>query len=165
MSRDWQIDISVSSELPDSVNEEQVRQLLLSCFSDLAQEPIPQSVHHVSVLFTDDREIQALNRDYRGKDRPTDVLSFCQLEETEHDLPPQLTPSSLGDIVISVETTTRQAKEFGVSFFEELARLLIHGLLHLFLYDHEDVPEEEANRMFEKQELLLERYASYLAKS
>lgn len=104
----------------------------------------------LSLLLTTDKEIASLNLKYRGKKGPTDVLSFAQNEgetqiETEH----------LGDLVISLETCARQAKEFGVSFLEELNRLLVHGLLHLLGYDHENVPKAEAKKMRDKEEELL----------
>ena len=103
---------------------------------------LPESIAELSILLTDDKEIHTLNRDYRGKDKPTDVLSFATLDG-------QLLPgmTSLGDLVISIPTTRRQAKEYGVSFDAELKRLVIHGILHLMGYDHEKVPAREANRM------------------
>jgi len=82
----------------------------------------------ISILFVDDDEIQVLNRDYRGKDKPTDVLSFPQDEEIG---------SILGDVVISLETAKRQAKEKGHPFIREVFILLTHGILHLIGYDHE----------------------------
>lgn len=79
----------------------------------------------VSVLITDDDRIQELNKTYRNKNKPTDVLSFPMDDE-------QL----LGDIVISMDTAKAQAESFKVSLDEELSRLLVHGLLHLLGYDH-----------------------------
>ncbi len=96
----------------------------------------------VSVLFLDDKEIRKLNREYRGVDRPTDVLSFAL---NEGDLPDPY-PEALGDIVISVESAARQAEEAGCSFENEITRLLVHGALHLLGYDHER-SEKEAAKM------------------
>ena len=79
----------------------------------------------VSILLTDDDGIRGLNKKYRGIDRPTDVLSFS-LDDSY----------MLGDIVISLERVSVQAKDYCVSFDEELSRLLLHGLLHLLGYDH-----------------------------
>jgi len=87
----------------------------------------------LSLLITDDEEIWSLNRLYRSVDRPTDVLSFSQLEGEG----PPTTPELLGDVVISWETAERQAAELGHTLLEELRRLLIHGVLHLLGYDHE----------------------------
>jgi rRNA maturation RNase YbeY len=89
-----------------------------------------------------DLEIHALNRQYRGKDKPTDVLSF--------PLADALQPSLLGDVVISIETAARQAQRRRHSLGEELQTLLIHGVLHLLGYDHE-VSRSEAIRMHRKE--------------
>lgn len=91
----------------------------------------------VEVIFVDDREISRYNRTYRGKDSPTDVLSF----PVEGDFPFQ----PLGSLIISVETARRQAEEMGHSVEEEIQILFLHGLLHLLGYDHEtDNGEMEA---------------------
>ena len=80
----------------------------------------------VTVVLVSDRKIKELNRTYRGRNRPTDVLSFSYDDE-----------SYLGDIIISVETAQRQAQEEGHSLERELSILVIHGFLHLLGYDHE----------------------------
>jgi len=103
-----------------------------------------------SLLLTRDKTIRQLNRDYRGKDSPTDVLSFPQDEEAVNDAGKQM----LGDVVISVETAGRQAREHSLSFEEELILLTIHGLLHLLGYDHEQsrddarIMKRETRRLF-----------------
>jgi rRNA maturation RNase YbeY len=109
--------------------------------------------------------VHALNREFRGKDRPTDVLSFSQLEETTPGgmpsglrLPPgqaclPLVPAAgaaLGDVVISVDTARRQARRLGVAPAARMRTLLVHGLLHLLGYDHERSPAE-ARRMFARE--------------
>lgn len=113
------------------------------------------SERELSVLLTDDQEIHRLNRDYRGKDRSTDVLSFSLQEDSEDDFAADL----LGDVVVSLDTALRQAAEQHVSPAEELLRLMIHGTLHLLGYEHEDVPVETAERMREKEQELLELLA------
>jgi probable rRNA maturation factor len=91
----------------------------------------------VSLVFCDEAFIHALNRDYRGKDRPTDVLSF----------PQDPTSGILGDVVISVPTAQRQAVEHGHSLAAEVEWLFLHSLLHLLGYDHEtDEDAEEMDR-------------------
>lgn len=97
----------------------------------------------LSVLLTGNSEIRELNREYRGKDKPTDVLSF-----------PMEDPCLLGDIVISIEKAASQAEEFGVTFDEEMARLLVHGLLHLAGYDHVR-GGRQARKMKDKEEELM----------
>lgn len=82
----------------------------------------------LSVVLTDDAAIHALNKQWRGKDKPTDVLSFPQ-EGFAHT-------KVLGDVVISVETAARQAPRFGNDFSAELDRLIVHGVLHLVGHDH-----------------------------
>lgn len=147
----WEIDISIEIEALEE-QEESIRSFLLECLTELAHEPISESVCHVSVLITGDATVQELNATYRGKDKPTDVLSFAQLEGED------MASESLGDIVVSLDTAMRQAEEFHVTLPQELSRLLVHGLLHLFLYDHENVSEEEAQRMFQKQDKILRRH-------
>lgn len=110
---------------------------------------IPEGVSEVSLLFTDDSKIKALNRDYRGKDSATDVLSFPQLEGPETPL------TSLGDIVISVETALRDTAELDVSPQAHTLWLFVHGLLHLLGYDHEGVSESEAQRMYDRERTII----------
>jgi rRNA maturation RNase YbeY len=95
----------------------------------------------LSVALVDDATMQQLNREWRGKDRPTDVLAFAQREgEAPHD------PSLLGDVVISIPTAERQAERRGWPLERELTELLVHGILHLLGYDHEG-SSTEARRM------------------
>ena len=98
-----------------------------------------------SLLFADDGEVHELNREWRGKDRPTNVLSFPMLERDEllalaQEGPPEL----LGDIALALETCTREAADKGVPLDHHAAHLIIHGLLHLAGYDHETGPEDAA---------------------
>lgn len=91
--------------------------------------------YEVSLRLTGDAAIHELNRDYRGKDKPTDVLAFAQREGPAGALHPEL----LGDLVISVETARRQARR---GLYAELLHLASHGLCHLLGYDHRDDAEE-----------------------
>lgn len=98
------------------------------------------AVHReVSVLLTDDAEIQTLNRDYRGVDKPTDVLAFAMDEAGAVDL-------SLGDVVISVERARAQAASRNVELDRELELLAVHGTLHLLGYDHAEPGEARVMR-------------------
>lgn len=92
----------------------------------------------LSVLLCDDNVIQALNRGYRGKDKPTDVLAFAMGEGEGLDASSGL----LGDVVISTDTAARQAKAKGRPVRDEIIMLLAHGLLHLLGYDHQNTKEE-----------------------
>jgi probable rRNA maturation factor len=101
----------------------------------------------LTVTFIRDRAMRRLNRDYRGIDGPTDVLSFAYHEGEEaaaHD-----ETSHIGDVVISVETAERYARELGLSFGREIEHLVIHGALHLAGYDHE-TDDGEMNRLERK---------------
>lgn len=110
----------------------------------------------VSLTLVDDARIHELNRDYRGVDRPTDVLSFALQEETE-DEPDILDYEDdlLGDIIISVERARAQAEEYGHSFERELVYLAVHGTLHLLGYDHEQ--EEDKVDMRRQEERVMSR--------
>ncbi len=110
----------------------------------------------VSLLLAGDALLHRLNRDFRQIDRPTDVLSFPQLEGraalVQHRASPQQ-PLALGDVVISVERARRQAEELGHSLERELGYLLVHGVLHLCGYDHETDEEQAEMRRLEEQAL------------
>ncbi len=96
----------------------------------------------LSLAFVTDQTIHELNRQYRHKDQPTDVLSFPLADER--------CPTLLGDVVISIDTARRQARQRKRAFADELRALLIHGILHLLGYDHE-VSDSEAVRMRRKE--------------
>ena len=108
----------------------------------------------ISVTLTDDGHIHELNREYRGVDRPTDVLSFPMFAFDGADEPPAKGDFELGDIVISVERAKVQAKEYGHSVRREIAFLSVHSTLHLLGWDHETSPEDE-RRMFAKQDEIM----------
>jgi probable rRNA maturation factor len=110
----------------------------------LDSEGAPRDVE-LSLVFSDDAFIHALNRDYRGKDKPTDVLSF----------PQGLDSGMLGDVVISVPTSERQAVEGGRPVEAEVEWLFVHGVLHLLGYEDETeegavLMDERARRVFER---------------
>lgn len=109
----------------------------------------------LSLVLTDDPAIRALNAQWRGQDKPTDVLSFPLDESAEGvDGPvPELEGGPLGDIVISLDTAARQAAEHGLSLDEELTFLLVHGLCHLLGHDH-GAPDEAASMRLEEDRLL-----------
>jgi len=112
----------------------------------------------LSLSVVTDRGIRALNRTYRGIDSATDVLSFSQIEQAgvAPADPRSVTNSAglmLGDVVISIDTALRQARELRVTPASRMRRLLIHGFLHLIGYDHERSPSE-ARRMFARERAL-----------
>lgn len=104
---------------------------------------------NISVHFIGDTRMTSLNRVYRGKNKTTDVLSFAATEDVSGvDFPDP--EKEWGDIFISVPQIKRQAKQFGVSYKQELTRMLVHGVLHIFGYDH--MVPADATIMFAKQE-------------
>ncbi len=110
----------------------------------------------VSVMVAGDAELHDLNRDYRGVDAPTDVLSFASEDDVGEVMfvrPPDA-PRYLGDIAISYERVVEQAAEYGHSHERELAYLTVHGVLHLLGYDHE-LGEEEAAAMRMREEAVM----------
>lgn len=119
----------------------------------------------VSLTFTNDEEIHQLNLEYRGIDRPTDVLSFAMQEEGKDELgiifevdnEDETDPISgmLGDIIISVDTAKAQSEEYGHSLEREIGFLFVHGFLHLIGYDHQDDRSEA--EMTAKQEAILKQ--------
>lgn len=106
-------------------------------FAEKAAAAIGKNGSTATVAFVSDKAIRQLNQQFRNVDKPTDVLSFPADEQDK---------LNLGDIAISVETAARQAKENGLTFDEEVAQLILHGLLHLSGYDHE-TDNGEMNRL------------------
>lgn len=107
-----------------------------------------------NVIIINNEEIHKINKEYRGIDRPTDVISFA-LEDYK-DIKYENDYRVLGDIYISIDKVKEQAKEYGHSEKRELAFLAVHGLLHLLGYDHMEKKDEKV--MFSKQELILDGY-------
>ncbi|AMW98734.1 rRNA maturation RNase YbeY [Rummeliibacillus stabekisii] len=112
----------------------------------------------LSVTFVTNESIHEINRTYRQKDAPTDVISFALEEIGEGETPiiAEGMPRVLGDIIISTDRTIEQAEEYGHSFERELGFLAVHGFLHLLGYDHMD-PEDE-RVMFGKQDEILNSF-------
>ena len=109
----------------------------------------------VSVTFTDNEKIQKINNEFRGIDKPTDVLSFPLTDYESADVPfVDELDGSLGDIVISLERAKEQAEEFGHSFDREIAFLTVHSMLHLLGYDHVNNEEEELDMRRRQSDVL-----------
>lgn len=106
----------------------------------------------VSLLLTDDEEIQSLNKKYRNIDTPTDVLAFSQIGKVNNTaVLCDKEEFLLGDIVISVETAQRQAVELGHSLLYELMLLSVHGFLHLLGFDHDYEKKNDKMKSLEKE--------------
>jgi probable rRNA maturation factor len=112
----------------------------------------------LSVTFVTNERIQEINREYRGKDQPTDVISFAMEEmgKGEIKILGDHLPKHLGDIIISIPKTRHQAEEYGHSFIRELGFLSVHGFLHLLGYDH--MNDEDEAKMFARQTEILDDY-------
>ncbi len=119
----------------------------------------------VTIMLSNDERLRALNLEFNGEDSVTDVLSFNETEGWHNGVPPEDSDAAkpflssgetprLGDIVISVEQTARQAAERGIPLEREISMLAIHGILHLLGYDHADPEEEKV--MFGKTDRVLD---------
>jgi len=110
----------------------------------------------LSVLFTDDRRMATLNSRYMEREGPTNVLAFPMYDAVSRESAiPDVETALLGDVVISVETAQKEAKEVGETLEQTVDRLLIHGVLHLLGHDHVD-SEEQADLMEKEEKRLLE---------
>lgn len=109
---------------------------------------LPAPRLEVSILLTDDTQIQELNREYRQQDKPTNVLSFAALDE-DSPIPPD-GPILLGDVIVAYQTTEREARDEGKSFADHLSHLVVHGVLHLLGYDHIEDGEAEEMESLER---------------
>ena len=147
-----QIDIHVEHKFRASVDKRSVRKLVRQVL--MAEGVAPP--YDASLVFTDSETVKRLNRDYRGVDEPTDVLAFYMLPQkgaaSSFALPPNGV-SRLGEVIISYPQALAQAKEEEHPLERELALLVIHGMLHLLGYDHEE-PEEEYKMRERERELL-----------
>mgnify|MGYP003900380611 CR=1 FL=1 len=155
----------------DSLNPEEQAEIEQLLKQGISEAVLSEGANHekaeVGLLLVDDLTIRQLNKDYRGIDQPTDVLSFALQEQTEDepeiywdslDDPDQIKPYEdfmLGDIVISVERARSQAAEFGHSLAREMVYLAVHGALHLLGYDH--CTDEDKALMREKEEQIMNK--------
>ena len=132
----------------------ELRALVKHCCSETLYEEGYKGDYEVSVTFTDNAGIRQINKEYRGIDRETDVLSFPMTDEGEEfTLDPETGCYNLGDIVISLEKAVSQSEEYGHSFDREVAFLTVHSMLHLLGSDH--MEKEEEKEMFGLQENIL----------
>ena len=118
----------------------------------------------VSVTLTNNEYIHTLNKQYRGIDRPTDVLSFALNESEEPDVEDGPDVNVLGDLVISVERAKEQAADYGHSVKREIAFLTVHGMLHLLGYDHERSTADEEDMCRRQREIVAAIQQKYKAK-
>lgn len=117
----------------DQKPEKKCNDILIAVWASIASDVRP---HEVSVVLADDAMLQQLNKQYRGKDTPTNVLSFPS-DLLDDDVIPEGEPRPLGDIVLSWDTLRREASEQKIQMQDHFAHLLVHGMLHLVGFDHE----------------------------
>ena len=135
-----ELDIAIETPWPASPDWDALASRASAAVGQVAPE-LANPRLNVSLVFADDAELQALNREWRGKDKPTNVLSFPMLERGHLlALPPEGPPELLGDVALACETCTREAAEKGVPLADHAAHLIVHGLLHLAGHDHETAP-------------------------
>ncbi|MEP9377493.1 rRNA maturation RNase YbeY [Aquabacter sp. CN5-332] len=145
-----EVDVLIEADgwavLPEAgtLAERAVRAALLE-----AAEMEPGEAFEMSVTLTDDARIRILNRDWRGKDKPTNVLSFPAA-----DVPDDVTPVPLGDVIVALETVEAEAKDEDKRLADHFVHLVVHGTLHLLGFDHED--EDEAEEMEDTERRILQ---------
>ncbi len=136
------------------IYEETIRKVLSQCFQE---EGLEKAKLSITITLTTPQNIQEINKEYRGIDKATDVLSFPMFEKDELREKIQkkdfMHEDILGDIVISIEQVEKQAIEYGHSFERELSYMLVHGFYHLMGYDH--IQEEDKIKMRPKEEKIL----------
>jgi probable rRNA maturation factor len=147
-----EIGISVEEKFKGLVDEEWAKRVAQQVL--VAESVAPP--YEISLVFTNPETVQRLNRDYRGVDEPTDVIAFYMLPQKENSPTFVLPPDGitrLGEVIISYPKAVEQSREQGHSVDKELALLIIHGILHLLGYDHQQTEEEK--RMREREQELL----------
>lgn len=146
-----ELEISVEANWPAATDWENLAERAVAALAQVAPELGNQRLS-ASILFADDAEVHVLNREWRGKDKATNVLSFPMLEREDLlDLAPDGPPELLGDIALALETCGREAAEKGLSLDQHATHLIIHGLLHLAGHDHEISPQDA--RIMEQLEI------------
>lgn len=139
-----ELDIDIETPWPEAADWAALAGRAVTAALEVAPE-LANPRLSASVLFTSDAEVQALNRQWRGKDKPTNVLSFPMLERGELlDLSGEGPPELLGDISLACETCTREAADKGAALESHAAHLVVHGMLHLAGLDHELSAEDAA---------------------
>jgi len=144
---DFSLEIEGYNEI---INEEEVKEYIYEVLNDEFESEKPV---YISVALVGNEDIQRINRDFREKDRPTDVISFAYHETEDYMIGPY---DTLGDIIISLERVQEQCKEYNHSFRREFFYVLTHGILHLLGYDH--IEEEDKKEMRDREEEILGKF-------
>lgn len=145
------MNVIISSE-PDELAVEEILETEIIRAAQVIGELYGAENSELSITLTDDEHIHELNKNYRGVDKPTDVLSFAFRESDEPEiLNPQI--EILGDVIISLERAKIQAENFGHSYLREVIFLTVHGILHLLGYDH--MEEDDRLEMEREQDYIM----------
>lgn len=140
-------------ELEENIEyEKQIKHIINECFKE---EKIDNKKLYINVVLTTPENIRQINKEQRGIDKETDVLSFPMFEKEEIEQVPEEQMDILGDIVISIDKVKKQAIEYGHSFERELSYMVVHGFYHLMGDDH--MVEEDKIKMREKEENILNK--------
>lgn len=140
------IDFMDEDGFTDESQKDEIESLISFAYSHLDQKDDAE----ISISFVGEDEIKDINRDYRGKDAVTDVISFA-MEDEDDNVIHEDAPRMLGDIIICTDRAKAQAEDYGHSYKRELMFLSLHGFLHLLGYDHMEAEEEkEMNRLQDK---------------
>ena len=139
------------SEIPEV--EALVRRAAGAVLASKAAESLSSDDLEAAIVLANDDFVQTLNRDYRGKDKPTNVLSFAALDDDDPTLRPEGEPLPLGDVILALETMLTEAGESGKTPADHLSHLVVHGMLHLLGFDHE--ADEEAETMEAQERAIL----------
>jgi probable rRNA maturation factor len=142
-----QLKILIDNQQKKKVQTEFIRQKTKQILNALGCD-----AHEISLVITDNAQIRELNRTYRGLDKPTNVLAF-PMQEGEFS---EITPGLLGDLVLSCETALQEAEDADITLKERISQLLVHGILHLMGFDHEQ-GESQAREMEDKSLALLRK--------
>ncbi|MGN1310433.1 MAG: rRNA maturation RNase YbeY, partial [Clostridia bacterium] len=130
--------------------EEYIKHIVNECFKE---EKLDKKNLYINIVLTNPKNIRQINKEQRGIDKETDVLSFPMFEKTEISKIKDNQLDIFGDIVISIERVRNQAEEYGHSFERELAYMVVHGFYHLMGYDH--MEEQDKVKMREREENIL----------
>jgi probable rRNA maturation factor len=139
-----ELELEIASERPSGTDWAERAEACAAALGGLVPE-LANPRFSVSLLFTSDTEVHELNREWRERDKPTNVLSFPMFDREDLlALRPEGPPELLGDIALALETCTREAAEKAIPLDHHAAHLIVHGLLHLAGYDHETGPADAA---------------------
>ncbi len=146
MPEDLDIDVSFTSRawlrnMPDV--EDKCHRAASAAYTAVAVDNLDQA--EVSIVLADDDQVQQLNRDYRGQDKSTNVLSFASVDDLGAPRPSGAAPVMLGDVIIAYGVAATEAEDEGKSLTDHLSHLVVHGMLHLLGHDH--IEDDEADRM------------------